>query len=98
MSLAKQQQYELAIEKFEDSVRLLKDDREEFRTYRINVYINMAMIYEQIKDLDQSLDYLNMAYKCDPQNQKVLILKNRLEQMLIGIESGLIDEKQVYNI
>jgi tetratricopeptide (TPR) repeat protein len=98
VSLAKQQQYELAIEKFEDSVRLLKDDREEFRTYRINVYINMAMIYEQIKDLDQSLDYLNMAYKCDPQNQKVLILKNRLEQMLIGIESGLIDEKQVYNI
>ena len=58
--------------------------------------MNMAMIYEKLKNLEASLNNLNIASDIDPENQKVHILKQRLEQIIIGVTNGVISEEQVY--
>ena len=55
----------------------------------------MAMINEKLQNLKESLNCLNKAFECDPHNQKVQILKQRLEQIIIGVNSGLINPNKL---
>jgi hypothetical protein len=59
--------------------------------YKVNLYINLAMMEEKKQNLKESLKYLDQAYEVDPCNAKVLKFKGRLERILDAISNGNIN-------
>ena len=50
----------------------------------------MAIVQEKLLRFQESLDYLILAEEVDPASPKTKILKERITQILVGIENGTI--------
>ena len=98
VSLAQEDKYEVSMEYFQKALKCIKiqaQSKDKLLQTQINdqtvqVYTNMAIIQEKLLRFQESLDYLNLAEEVDPTSPKTKILKERITQILVGIENGTI--------
>ena len=98
VSLAQEDKYEKSMEYFQKALKFIKiqaPSKDKLLQTQINdqtvqVYTNMAIIQEKLLRFQESLDYLNLAEEVDPTSPKTKILRERITQILVGIENGTI--------
>jgi len=93
VSLTQQGKYDDASNYFKKAMLIINDSKKKAESdiYKVNLFINLAMIEEKKQNLPESLSYLDQAYEIDPCNAKILKFKGRLERILDAISNGNIN-------
>lgn len=73
-----QNKLHLAIQHFQKALTLLKTEnrspnvnKQEINTHKVNVYVNLALIYEKQQDSEAALENISEALRYAPNNVKI---------------------------
>ena len=66
--------------------------------YKVNVYINMSIVNEKQEIYEEAFQCLKKAGQIDPDNDRVIQMKDRMEAILIGLKKGIITVDDLRNI
>ena len=78
--LATEGQYQQAIVFFKEALSITQKVLDS--GYELNVLLNLALCFEQLKEIKNAIDQLENAKKIDPKNEQIVKKINALKELL----------------